>query len=280
MKLRIDHVTVCGSHLEQMRRGFAAAGLGTSYGGRHANGVTHMDLLAFPDGSYMELIAPIDSLASATGMTSGWSQLMEGDAGPGAWAVRTDDIHAEAARLRAAGIEVRGPEAGSRKRPDGIDLRWETAIVGRGPAGSVLPFLIEDQTPRGLRVPPSAMAGAIEGVAAVVIAVRDLEESISLFIRAYGVERPPVEDHPEFGAARAHFLEIPVVLAAPTMEQTRLHDRIQRFGQCPAAFLLKAGNLSRAASTFALKDRATWFNREVAWFDPQQLGGTRIGLIG
>src|SRR5215471_18984349 len=164
MKLRIDHVTVCGSHLEQMRRGFAAAGLRTSYGGRHANGGTHMDLLAFPDGSYMELIAPIDSLASATGMTSGWSQLMEGDAGPGAWAVRTDDIHAEAARLRAAGIGVRGPEAGSRKRHEGIDVRWETALVGRGPAGSVLPFLIEDQTRRGLRGRPAAMAGAIEGV--------------------------------------------------------------------------------------------------------------------
>jgi Glyoxalase-like domain len=279
MKLAIDHVTVCGSNLEQMRRDFADAGLPTSYGGRHTNLVTHMDLLTFPDGSYIELIAPIDLLSGATGMMSGWAGLMEGNAGSGAWAVRTDNIHAEVARLRAAGLEVRGPEAGSRKRPDGIDLCWETAIVGAGAAGCVLPFLIEDKTPRALRVPAPAKVGRVEGVAAVVIAVRDPEESISLFRQAYAIERPTVEDHPEFGAALAHFSEIPVMLAAPPTDKTWLSDRIQHFGECPTAFLLKTKDLARAICDFGLRDRATWFGRTVVWFDSDRLGGTRLGMI-
>ena len=270
MKLDIDHVTVCGSNLEQMRRGFAEVGLHTIYGGRHAHGITHMDLLAFPDGSYIELIAPIDSPAGASGMMSAWSKLMEGNSRPGAWAVRTDHIYAEVARLRAAGIEVREPEAGSRKRPDGIDLRWETAIVASGAAGSVLPFLIEDKTPRGLRVPAPAEVGPIEGVAAVVIAVRDLEESISLFRQAYAIKGPTVEDHAEFGAVLAHFSEIPVVL----------HDRIQHFGECPAAFLLRARDLARAISDFGLRNGASWFGRDIAWFDADLLSGARLGIIG
>jgi hypothetical protein len=280
MNLLIDHVTVCGSNLEQMRRDFADVGLHTTYGGRHANGVTHMDLLTFADGSYIELIAPVSALGGATGMMSGWSRLMEGNAGAGAWAVRTADIYAEVARLRAAGIEVRGPERGSRKRPDGTKLEWETAIVGPGSAGCMLPFLIEDQTPRGLRVPAPAMAGGIEGVAAVVIAVRDLEESISLFRRAYAVERPTVEGRPEFGAILARFSEIPVVLAAPPAEKTWLRDRIQCFGECPAAFLLKAPDLPRSITNFWLHDRASWFGRELAWFDADQLGGAQLGMVG
>ena len=280
MDLLIDHVTVCGSNLEEMRRAFHRVGLTTTYGGRHANGGTHMDLLTFPDGSYIELIAPINSLYGAKGMMSGWAKLMEENAGPGAWAARTDDIHAEVVRLRNAGLEVRGPEAGSRQRPDGAKLEWETAIVGPGPAGGVLPFLIEDKTPRGLRVPAPEQPSEIEGVAVVIIAVGDLKSSIALFRSAYNFQPPILEDHLEFGAAIAHFPGTPVMLTAPTDENTWLGERIVRFGECPAAFLLKIADLSRAARTFELKNRASWFTLEAAWFDPQQLGGARLGLIG
>src|SRR5580700_6156824 len=134
MRFQLDHVTVCGSDLEAMRRAFRDVGLSTTYGGPHADGVTHMDLLAFEDGSYLELIAPRAALGGA-GMMSGWARLMEGNAGAGAWAVQSPDIHAEARRLRNSGIEVRGPEAGGRKRPEGSALEWETAIVGPGAAG-------------------------------------------------------------------------------------------------------------------------------------------------
>lgn len=278
MDLRIDHVTICGSNLERMRHYFAEVGLRTTYGGRHANGVTHMDLLAFPDGSYIELIAPFASLSGTAGMTSGWTKLMEADAGCGAWAARTDDIHAEVQRLRAAGIAVKGPEAGSRQRPDGTKLEWETAIVGTGPAGSVLPFLIQDSTPRELRVPVST-EGTIGGVASVVVGVHDLESSIALFQRAFAFQDPAIEDRPEFSATLAHFPNRPVILSAGISQDSWLTERLAKFGECPAAFLLQATPDLPTKDFLAATKSAPWFGREVAWFDPQRLHGTRLGLI-
>jgi len=281
MNLKIDHVTVCGSNLERMRRDFAGVGLRTTYGGRHANGVTHMDLLAFADGSYIELIAPVTSLTGAGGMMSGWAQFMEADAGCGAWAVRSSDIHAEVAQLRRAGIEVRGPEAGSRERPDGTKLEWETALVGSGPAGSVLPFFIQDKTARDLRVPPPDKDISIQGGAAVVIGVRDLMSSIALFRRAFEFEEAEaiVEDHPDFGATLASFTNVPVILASPMGSRSWLAERLQKFGECPAAFLLHVSP-ERATENFPAATKSTsWFGHEIAWFDPDRLHGTRLGLF-
>jgi hypothetical protein len=111
MRIRLDHVTVCGSDLEAMRRAFREVGLSTTYGGPHANGVTHMDLLAFEDGSYLELIAPMAELRGASGMLSGWARLMEGDAGAGAWAVQRHSRGGPA----STGERDRGAGAGSRR---------------------------------------------------------------------------------------------------------------------------------------------------------------------
>jgi hypothetical protein len=279
MNLAIDHVTICGSNLERMRADFAAIGLRTTYGGRHANGVTQMDLLTFPDGSYIELIAPYTSLAAAGEMMSGWAKLMEGDAGCGAWAARSIDIHAETSRLRRAGIEVRGPEAGGRQRTDGTQLEWETAIVGPGPAGSVLPFLIEDKTLRDLRVPAPVAAFEIEGVAAVVIGVRDLKASIAQFQSAYELKETITEEHPEFGATLAHLGNSQVILASPTNASSWLADRLHIFGECPAAFLLKTSVEIYTKDLQTIPKSTRWFGAEVSFFDPQRLHGIRLGLI-
>ena len=130
--MTIDHVTVCGDDLDRMRRAFAEIGLATEYGGAHANGLTHMAVAGFEDGSYLELIAPMTGadLTKAAGMMAGWLPLMTGNAGAGAWAMRASEIHERVEGLRARGIAVRGPEPGGRTRPDGTRLEWETAIVG------------------------------------------------------------------------------------------------------------------------------------------------------
>jgi Glyoxalase-like domain len=279
MRLKVDHVTVCGSDLVAMRRSFAEAGLATTYGGPHANGVTHMDLLAFPDGSYLELIAPVRPLSGGTGMMPGWAPLMAGNAGAGAWAVQSFDIRGDAARLRAAGIEVRGPEAGGRERRDGAGLEWETAMVGPGAAGSVLPFLIQDKTARSLRVPPADGVTEVSGVAKVVIAVREIERSAALFRRAFGWEGPDTEEHPDFGAALAHFPETPVILATPLRAGSWLHERLERFLECPVAFLLSRSIPPDAASRLELDRAANWFGRKLAWWDQRTLQGTRLGVI-
>ena len=279
MELRIDHITVCGSDLDSMRSAFADVGLRTTYGGPHANGVTHMDLLAFEDGSYLELIAPMRSLGGAGGMMAGWTKLMEGDAGAGAWAVRCSDINAEANRLRVSGVEVRGPETGSRKRPDETLLEWQTAILGSGPAGGVLPFLIEDKTPRNLRVPNADFANGLRGVAAVLIGVHDLEASTDSFQRAFEWDSPNIERNSDFGATLAHFPGTPVVLAAPPQTDSWLGQRLERFEECPAAFLLASSLHSEPSQQFPLADDTCWFGRKIRWFDEKRLRGVRLGLM-
>jgi Glyoxalase-like domain len=169
----VDHVTMCGSDLDSMRRACEVIGLASEYGGPHANRATHMALVGFEDGSYLELIAPCAPEAEVTGMMGGWARYMRENAGASAWAVASAEIRADVQHLRSAGIQVRGPDRGGRTRADGVVLQWETAILGAGPAGSLLPFMIQDKTARSLRVQPSAALerSAITGVDAVVLGV-------------------------------------------------------------------------------------------------------------
>ena len=52
--------------------------------------------------------------------------------------------------------------------------------------------MIQDKTPRELRVKPSASVkgSALNGIAVVVIGVKDLDAAIASFRKAYGLVRP------------------------------------------------------------------------------------------
>ena len=282
MQLSVDHVTMCGSDLDAMRRACEVIGLASEYGGPHANRATHMALVGFEDGSYLELIAPCAPEADATGMMGGWAKYMRENAGPSAWAVASADIRTDVQHLRSAGILVRGLDPGGRTRADGVVLQWETAILGAGPAGTVLPFMIQDKTPGSLRVQPSAALerSGITGVDAVVLGVRHLNEAAAQFRKAYGWADPVEEESPEFGARLAYFPGTPVVLAAAQPNENNwLSNRLERFGECPAAFLLSTPSLTTAVQRFPLQSASSWFGRRLAWFDSTKLGSMRLGII-
>ncbi len=187
--LELDHVSVCGSNLDTLRQMFTDVELTPDLGGPHGNGITQMAYVGFDDGTYIELIAPIKP-----GVTAGseWAKYMSEDAITCAWAVGTNALAQEVDRLKKAGIPVTAPEPGSRKRPDGMSIEWTTAGVGSGTRGSVLPFVIEDQTPRAWRVhiSDSVHGMPVTGVENVVVAVNNLEASVSLFRKAYGWADP------------------------------------------------------------------------------------------
>jgi hypothetical protein len=277
--ITIDHASVCGSNLDTLRQAFTNIGLASEYGGPHANGITHMALLGFDNGSYLELIAP-----QTAGKTegSGWSNFMAGDAGPCAWAISSQDIEQDVVRLKAAGVPVSGPEAGSRKRPDGMSVEWQTASLGSGPPGSTLPFLIQDRTPRAWRVQPtqSLQGSGLTGFAAIVVGVRDLNAASALFEKAFNWDPPVMEEHRDFDAKLAYFPGTPVILATPLNGRGWLADRLQKFGDSPAAFLLSAPDFNAASKKFHLSGSKTWFQQRVAWFDEHKLNGWRIGVLG
>jgi hypothetical protein len=275
--LDLDHVSICGSSLDALRQAFTDVGLTPDLGGPHGNGITQMAIIGFDDASYLELIAPIKPGVTAG---SGWAKFMAEDAVTCAWAVGTNVLLQEVDRLKKAGIPVKAPERGSRKRPDGMSIEWMTSDVGSATPGSTLPFIIEDQTPRAWRVQTSASAqGApVGGVENVVLAVNNLDTSIALFRKAYGWAAPLTETQKDFGKL-AYFPGEPVILAAPAGGGW-LSDRLAKFGETPVAYLLATRDFAAATKKYKLSGTKTWFGQRVAWLDAGKLKGVRLGVIG
>jgi hypothetical protein len=275
--LEVDHVSICGSNLDTLRQAFTEAGMTADLGGPHGNGITQMAIVGFDDASYIELIAPIKA-GSAAG--SEWAKFMSEDAVTCAWAVGTNVLLQEVDRLKKAGIPVKAPERGSRKRPDGMSIEWMTADAGTGTPGSSLPFIIEDETPRAWRVQPSAsMQGApVSGIENVVLGVNNLDASIALFRKAYGWAAPLTETQKDFGKL-AYFPGEPVILAAPSGGGW-LADRLGKYGETPVAYLLNARDFAAATKKYKLSTGKMWFGQKVGWFDAGKLKGIKLGVIG
>lgn len=286
--LKIDHVTIAGKDLDQLRAAMAGHGLHTEYGGPHSNRITHMALLGFDDGSYIELISTREP-----GLDSPWwHRHIVQDGGPCAWAVQVEDIAREAERIAAHGISVRGPIYYHRERPDGAVAEWDLAFPGDYERGSKLPFLISDRTPRSLRVQPSPSVtrGELIGIRKVVLGVNDLSATGDLFMRVYGWQAPEIESHPEFGARLAAFAGQPVILAQPDADNWLL-QRLEKFGECPCSFLIGSQDVTSSIQRRQLVSADSWFQKQVAWFDLHKplgtrpspgrwpLPGTRLGVV-
>jgi hypothetical protein len=271
--LKIDHVTVAGRDLAAMQHALAAAGLKSEYGGPHSNHATEMALTSFPDGSYLELIALQPNADPKAVAAHEWHKFLEGDAGPTAWAVRPADLRAEVQRMRKAGIAATDARRNGRKRPDGVELDWETAQIGPG-NGTFFPFLIHDFTPRERRAYPSRKPTTAEwtGLTKIVIAVNDLDGAVREFQRAYALADPERQDDAAFGARLGWFRDTPVVLAAPLSEQSWLRPRLDRFGESPCAFVIGS-----PGGVMGAPPRANWFGKWIRWADSARLGW-RLGF--
>lgn len=272
-ELKVDHVTVAGRDLRVMQRALEAAGIKSEYGGPHSNHATEMALTSFPDGSYLELIAIQPNADPKAVAAHEWRTFLEGNGGPCAWAVRPADLPREVARLRASGIQAGEPIRNGRKRPDGVQLDWETSRVGIG-NGTFYPFLIHDFTPRERRAYPSGKPTTTEwtGISKVVIGVKDLNASIRQFRRAYGLPAPELQEDHQFGARLAWFKDTPVVFASPLGQNSWLEERFRRFGESPVAFMVRSGGGLVGAG-----HPSNWFGHAVLWTDEARLGW-RLGF--
>ncbi|MBI4609661.1 MAG: VOC family protein [Candidatus Rokubacteria bacterium] len=165
MLLGIDHIVVVVPDLEAAVRSYASLGFTVVPGGRHPIG-THNALIAFADGSYLELIAFYEANAEHRW----WAPLQKGG-GLVDFCMRTDDLRGDTAAFRQAGANIEDPKPLTRVRPDGYKLSWVLSIP-HGPHRGVAPFLIEDETPREERVPrESVHPNRVTGIGTVTVAV-------------------------------------------------------------------------------------------------------------
>src|SRR3989442_7762094 len=169
MLRQLDHVVFVVRDLRAAIDDYRRRGFTVTPGGEHADGVTHNALVPFADGSYLELVAFHDLGRSLT--HPWWTVAAEGG-GLADFALLSDDLAADSAAL--ADLVKRPPQEGGRIKPDGVELKWRTAVL-KPP----LPFVIEDLTPRELRVPGGAAAehaNGATGIASVVLGAVDIGE--------------------------------------------------------------------------------------------------------
>jgi len=175
--LTLDHLVILVSDLDQAVADYQALGFAVTPGGTHADGLTHNALVVFADGTYLELIAFVDSRDTRDNVWD-WRQFVGTGGGLIDYCAASPDLAKETERLRRDGLAVGTPSDGGRHRPDGKQLHWRSARFDQG--HRVLPFLIEDVTPRALRVPPNQTmhTNGVTGIQELTIAVDDFDAAV------------------------------------------------------------------------------------------------------
>ncbi|HLX36325.1 MAG TPA: VOC family protein, partial [Candidatus Binataceae bacterium] len=163
----IDHFVVVVPELEAAIASYGELGFTVVRGGKHNIG-THNALIAFADGSYIELIAFLAPVAGHP-----WYDAMNKSGGLVDFCAQSDDLAGAVAAYRRAGVSITDPNGMTRDRPDGYRLKWVLAIPN-APFNGSLPFLIKDETPRDERVPRERThRNGVSGLANLIVAVPD-----------------------------------------------------------------------------------------------------------
>lgn len=115
-------------------------GVRAKFGGNHPGAGTCNALLSLGMGHYLEIIAPDPAQTNTPDVRKlrelSTPRIIQ-------WAVHTEDIAAAKSMVEAAGIKTDGPKSGSRQRPDGKLLRWQTLEIEQ--TTPLVPFFIQWQ---------------------------------------------------------------------------------------------------------------------------------------
>lgn len=170
MILGIDHIVIAVPALEAAIETYRALGFTVVEGGRHPVG-SHNALIAFEDGAYIELLAFYEDSPEHIW----WDLLHERGGGLIDFCMATDDIDADYQAFRQQGVEMDDLVELGRQRPDGYELLWINNKV-YGKYQGLIPFIIEDKTPRHARVPKETdHANGVIGIHCLSLASGDLE---------------------------------------------------------------------------------------------------------
>jgi hypothetical protein len=145
----LDHILLGSNDLEA---GIAFVeqhtGLRATFGGAHPGRGTQNALLSLTASTAHGLGRYLEIIATDPKQSGGMSPLLDklkqlNEPRLVGWAAHLrNNIEAFAAKLKQDGIAVDGPSPGSRKRPDGKQLHWQTLTL-KDDANGLLPFFIE-----------------------------------------------------------------------------------------------------------------------------------------
>lgn len=255
---QFDHAVVWVTDVDRAATDYAALGFTVTPGGEHEGGATRNALIAFADGSYLELLTlsrpwqrrllPWQrrlgllgrALDRRTGLERRFLRRMAGREGLIDFALRPDGMEGGLGHARAAGLEVEGPLPGRRVQPDGEEVAWQLGI----PRAPEVPFLCADVTPHERRVPAGAArehSNGVLGVARIVVAVENLEASSARYRALLGREPHTAVETPLAGSRGRMFpLDgAELVLMAPAGVSPALRRHLREHGEGPFALQLR-----------------------------------------
>jgi catechol 2,3-dioxygenase-like lactoylglutathione lyase family enzyme len=233
----IDHIVVVVPKLEPAKSSYTQLGFTVVPGGSHRAYGSRNALVAFADRSYIELIAFEDPA-----LKHPWGDKLKSGGGLIDFCCRTSDLRAEVKAFRGAGINISDPSPLTRTRPDGYLLKWVLAIPARD--SGVVPFLIEDETPRDERVPKqSEHRNGVLGIAALTLALDSLERIGAFYSRVLSAQ-PSKIDRPELDASGLSFPvgSSALELLASTRDRGPVADWIRSRGSSPFAARFKSAS--------------------------------------
>lgn len=174
--MKLDHVVIAFHDLDTAIADWQSRGYNVVRGGRHPGRTSHNALVVFADGAYIELIA-----WTAPGLADRWyNVLAKHGEGLMDFALLPESVPRAIDEARSRGLALEGPIDGGRVRPDGRELRWQTARQHTFD----LPFLCGDVTSREWRVPEGEVrvhANGKTGIAKVTVAIDDIETSMGRY---------------------------------------------------------------------------------------------------
>lgn len=209
--LSLDHVILVVSDLQIATSQFSQLGFSVIAGGVHSGGLTHNALIPFPDGTYLELLATrrgsmlktlqllrkLRLLGIYTASETAINQRLIGDLASGVgmndYSLLSMDLVHDLSLIEGRGATFTNPIPGGRIRPDGKEINWRTAV----PDTVDLPFLMDDLTPREIRVPNvenDYHANGIFGIKGIIVLVANLVESMAHY-RALLALEPITQPH-------------------------------------------------------------------------------------
>jgi hypothetical protein len=193
MLIGIDHLVIAVADPDAAADELSETlGIAAGGGGRHDHLGTYNRLIWLGD-TYLELIAVFDRTIAATSWVGAPTlRALEDGGGLATWAIATDSIDDDVARLRAGGSDIGEVVAGERLRPDGTLVRWRLAAAPRL-APDLPPFLIEHDTTAAEWTPAerAARASTPAHVAILELAVDAVQPTITAFLRTTGLRFRP-----------------------------------------------------------------------------------------
>ena len=141
MPYRLDHISYAASRdqlVDVVQRLGSRIGAAFTDGGIHPRFGTRNFTLPLKNGHYIEVVCPLDHpAADSTPFGKAVTQRVKEGGGWMTWVVATDDISPVESRLGRSAVD------GSRKKPDGTELKWKQIGILGTLEDSQLPFFIQ-----------------------------------------------------------------------------------------------------------------------------------------